>query len=168
MSEDIAILLVPNAPPFEIRKIRHYADRPYAKIHADNLFKHFEVPTLADKRLKRAAVNNESPLPNTASTEESVAARAGRTEERERQDAPTTLAVSKSRTRKKARLDPAVGETPEDERAEVSLFATITAAKETAQEDMANLLELASKLKFDPVLVEALRAAANEFEQAAK
>jgi hypothetical protein len=38
------------------------------------------------------------------------------------------------------------------------------AAKETAQEDMARFVELASKLELDPVLFEAIKAAACEFE----
>lgn len=50
----------------------------------------------------------------------------------------------------------------------MSLFAQIAAARETAQDDMAKLVELASKLNLEPILIEAIQSAAREFENEAR
>ena len=165
MAEDIGILLVPNAPPFEIKKIRHFADRPFAKIHADNMFKHFDVPSLAFEKLKHTPAKQERQQTNNASTVDFVAVCSERAAGPDMTADPTLI---KSRKRKKDGSTQLVSETPDDKHEEVSLFATITAAKETAQEDMARLVELASKLNLDPKLFEAFKAAAREFEDSAR
>jgi hypothetical protein len=46
MPETTAILLVPNAPGFELKKIRYYADPPYKGIFDAIQFKSLPVPTL--------------------------------------------------------------------------------------------------------------------------
>jgi len=164
MSEDIAILLVPNAPPFEIRKTRHYADKPFATILADNMFKHFDVPALTLEKLKHASANGNLSLVKKVSPDEMVATRPELNDEM----AATVLAPApplnvplKQKKRGTASSKPEVFE---GQQAEVSMSATITAAKETAQEDMAKFMELARKLKLGPELYEAIIVAAKEFE----
>ncbi len=46
MPEDRAILILPNSPAFELRKIAHWRDRPYKTIHDANLFKAHPLPEL--------------------------------------------------------------------------------------------------------------------------
>jgi type IV secretion system protein VirD4 len=163
MAEDIAILLVPNAPPFEIRKIRHYADRPFAKIHADNMFKHFDVPILSNEILKPKPVDVQMPPTGPAAVLDVVKAPQLPVDELEVSDVQPPSANS-SRLPKRADSKPPKSRQPDVASGEVSLFATMIAAKETAQEDMARFVELASKLELDPVLFEAIKAAACEFE----
>ncbi len=168
MSEDVAILLVPNAPPFEIRKIRHYADMPFAKVHADNLFKYFDAPTLVFEKIRRASVEDGYPSTEAASPEVPSLADAEQVDQAEPPSASTTATVNNFKNRKLPDPRPATLEVAENKYEEVSLFATITAAKETSQEDMAQLVELAGKLKLEPLLYESILAAAREFETAAR
>jgi type IV secretion system protein VirD4 len=168
MSEDIAILLVPNAPPFEIRKIRHFADMPYAKIHADNMFKHFEAPSLSYERLKRSVAKDDLTPSALASIGETRPVRGVLTTNPEMSAVPIAHTVNKSGKRKRPETEPPISKAPDHNQEEVSLFATITAAKETAQEEMAVLVRLASKLKLDPVLFESILLAARQFEEAAR
>jgi len=44
MPEDRAILIIPNSPGFELRKIAHWRDRPYKAVHDANLFKAHPLP----------------------------------------------------------------------------------------------------------------------------
>lgn len=68
MPETTAILLVPNAPGFELKKIRYYADPPYKGIFDAIQFKSLPVPTLtpwvdpAHPEGKRA---DQAPSPET-------------------------------------------------------------------------------------------------------
>lgn len=165
MSEDIAILLVPNAPPFEIRKIRHYADKPYANIHADNMFKHFEAPVLAYEKLKPAPAKGESQPSGAKSSGETFSTRSEANVERDVPTIPVAPTLDKSRKRKQAGPKPSSSKTPPRKDEEVSLSATISAARESTQEDMAKLLKLAAKLELDPALLEAVQLAAKEFEE---
>lgn len=165
MSEDIAILLVPNAPPFEIRKIRHYADKPFAKIHADNMFKHFMAPILMYEQQKRSIARDEPQPTQANSFGESLPTHSEAAVELDIPTIPVVPTADQSRKRKQVVPKPSNSTTSNRNGAEVSLSATITAAKETAQEDMGALIKLASKLKLDPILLEAIQLAANEFEE---
>ena len=168
MSENVAILLVPNAPPFEIRKIRHHADRPFAKIHADNMFKHFEAPTLVSEKLKHSPARDEQQTPQSNLTGEALPTPSKPDVKPALLPIPIAFTHHRSGKQKRADPKPSNSKTPDHNEEAVSLFATITAAKETAQEDMDALVELAEKLKLDPVLFEAIKAAAHEFELASK
>lgn len=168
MSEEIAILLVPNAPPFEITKIRHYADRPYAKIHAGNMFKHFEAPILGYEKLKLSAARNETQPPQANTSGEAPPTRSEAAVEADVTAVPIASTLGKSKKRKRADPKPSNSIAPDHSKEEVSLFAAITAAKETAQDDMAALVELAGKLKIKPELYDAIISAAREFEIAAE
>jgi type IV secretion system protein VirD4 len=168
MSEDIAILLVPNAPPFEIRKIRHFADKPFAKIHTSNVFKHFDVPALATDNNSRISTPEETPTEVVHPTDRPVVPTPKMTNELQATTSRNASPVKEMRVRKKVEPAPPLSISPTMNPEVVSLFATMTAAKETAQEDMAMLVEIASKLKLDPVLFHAIQAAAREFEAAAE
>ncbi len=168
MPEEIAILLVPNAPPFEIRKIRHYADRPFVKIHADNMFKHFDVPNLTLGKSKRTSASDETPSPEAASFHQAFSTPAKAVDELIESGAPTISKSRKSRAHNRDSISPSMFEEPELKAREVSLIATLSAARETAQEDMAALILLAVKLKLDPQLLSAIQSAAREFEDVAE
>ena len=168
MSEDIAILLIPNAPPFELKKIRHYADKPYAKIHAANTFKHYQAPTLDLTNLKRKAVKPEIPTRSSASIAVVRQPQLHPILEADPIDVSVTTTFTNSHDSITDNYAPSRIEDPENGKSDVSLAATIAAAKEVAQDDMANFIELASKLKLEPKLFEAIQAAARAFEVAAE
>jgi hypothetical protein len=127
------------------------------------MFKHFDVPILSNEILKPKPVDVQMPPTGPAAVLDVVKAPQLPVDELEVSDVQPPSANS-SRLPKRADSKPPKSRQPDVASGEVSLFATMIAAKETAQEDMARFVELASKLELDPVLFEAIKAAACEFE----
>jgi type IV secretion system protein VirD4 len=169
MPETIAILLVPNARPFELKKIRHYADQPFARIAEANTFKHFAVPPVppyvkaAPRPVDAEKVPALAPAPVPAPPSE------------DRPPRPQAPAVPEFRRekpapvkqRKPVKIAPAAQPVSAAVQEEVSIDRLIAAAKAETQDGMQELLTLAEEFKLGLEERNTLQGLADEFEAAA-